>query len=364
MELLSPSFIASNAADPAERTLLLALVAFTLTTGGLILLAVLGVFCLRLFHDAERRREQAFRERWEPLLFEAMGAQVAPPTLAPAQRRAFLELWLSVQSHIREEASENLNRLARAMGLDEDALRLARRRSLAARMLGVRALARLREERAWPDLERLMRSGVPALALKAAQAMVEINPARAFPGVTAVLRAGREWAPAQVVQILHSGGEHARQALAELLAQAQAADGRHLIRLLSLIHNTVMLPILRERAARTADPEELAEILHALGRLGGGEDREIVLRHLASEHWVVRMKAAQALGLMGESGDEVRLVALLADRSWWVRYRAAEALARLPGMSLARLRALRKVVADRYGRDILAQVIAETEPAA
>jgi HEAT repeat protein len=338
------------------------LVVFTVACAGLTLLLALGVLALRLRAIAAERRQQALRQRCEPLLFEAMTGPVATLSLPRRQRAALLELWLGVQSSIRDEEGENLNRYARAMGLDKDALRLVRGRSLRARMLGVRALVRLREESAWPDLERLLHSGIPALALRAAQAMVEINPARAFPDVVAVLRAGREWAPAQVVQILHSGGEYAREALADLLARSQGEETRHLIRLLSLVHNTVMLPLLRERAARSEDPEELAEILSALGRLGGSGDREIVLRHLSAEHWVVRMKAAQALGMIGDAGDEKRLLPLLADRGWWVRYRAAEALARLPGMSLARLRTLREGVADRYGRDILSQIIAETEP--
>lgn len=344
--------------------LLATLVAFALATAALTLLAGAAVVILRISHAARERRREAFRERWEPLLFEAMSGDVPAPALGARQRRDFLELWLSVQAHIREEESDNLNRLARGMGLQDEALRLVRRRALAPRMLGVRALGRLREERAWPDLERLLGSGIPALALKAAEALVLINPGRAFPGVLAVLHPGREWAPAQVVRILNSGGEHARQALAELLDRVRPAEGRHLIRLLALVHNSVMLPLLRERAARTEDPEELGEIIQALGRLGGNADRELVLRHLESANWVVRMKSAQALGTMGEPEDEERLLPLLSDRDWWVRLRAAEALARLPGMSLDRLRALREGVSDRYGRDMLAQVIAEAEPAA
>jgi HEAT repeat protein len=362
MELLSPLFTASSrVADPVERALLTVAIGFTLVALVVTVLMILAVVTLRLIHNADERRRLRDRERWEPLLFQAMTTEVEAPRIDGRERVAFLKQWALVQSHIREEESDNLNRLARAMGLETDALALVRSRSLEKRFLAVRVLARLRESRGWADLERLLRAPVPALALGAAQALVRIDPARAFPAVVPVLRLGREWAPAQVAQILNEGGEHARQALAQILKQLHPGEARHLIRLLAIVQNSVMLPVLRERLPRVSDPEVLAEILYALGRLGGAEDRETITRHLSHQDWVVRLKAAQALGMIGTRNDELWLIPLLSDPYWWVRYRAAEALARLPGMNPAQLRAIRESLPERDGRDALAQIIAEQE---
>lgn len=367
MAFLFPSFTASSGlADPAAgQALLEALIAFTVVVGALSALLALATVALRLFHNTREQSRKLFRERWEPLLFEAM---IDPPAQAPVlsrgERKPFLELWMSVQSHIREIESENLNRLARALGLEADALSLIRSRSLENRLLGVNVLATLRTRAAWDDIERLIHSKIHPLALRAAHALVRIDPARAFPGVVPVLRPGREWAPVQVAQILREGAEHALEALSQILDRSQPAEAQHLIRLLSLLHNTVILPLLRERMRRGTAPEELAEILYALGRLGGPADLERVAGHLGHEHWLVRMKAAQAIGQIGTSGDDVRLIPLLSDQSWWVRYRAAQSLMSLPGMSDTRLRAIREGLTDRYGRDIMTQVLAENGAAA
>jgi HEAT repeat protein len=75
----------------------------------------------------------------------------------------------------------------------------------------------------------------------------------------------------------------------------------------------------------------------------------------------VRLHAAQALGRLGTREDEWHLRRALADSQWWVRYRAAQALGNLPFMDVDRLRRITEDVEDRYGRDILRQVIAEKE---
>jgi HEAT repeat protein len=82
---------------------------------------------------------------------------------------------------------------------------------------------------------------------------------------------------------------------------------------------------------------------------------------LSDPRWQVRLQAAQALGRMGTPRDERYLVRALEDPAWWVRYRAARALAALPSIDLHKLHQLSDSIEDRYGRDILRQVIAERE---
>lgn len=359
MDWLFP--LSSVSSDAAGRPLLVTLIALTLALAALTVAIGVAIVWLRLSQNLAEPRRERFRARWEPLLFEAMTGPVPPPQLAARERIAFLELWNAVQRHIREEEAENLNRLARAMGLQADAIRLLTRRTLGSRLLAVRVLSRLKEPSAWPALEKAARSPVPALSLLAAHALVRLDAARAVPLILPVLRRASHWAPAALVRILDDAGSHARAALLGLFNEAGPGELKYLFRLLHITQNTEVLPLLRIRLPRSEDPEEIGEILHALGRLGGAEDRTIVQRHLTHPHWVVRLKAAQALGSMGFAEDDLKLLPLLSDREWWVRYRAAQSLARLPGVSLSRLRIIRESQSDRYARDILTQVLAEQE---
>jgi HEAT repeat protein len=72
------------------------------------------------------------------------------------------------------------------------------------------------------------------------------------------------------------------------------------------------------------------------------------------------MQAATLLGRMGHAEDAGRLEKLLGDAEWWVRFRAAQALVRLPGVGARNLEQIRMRLIDRYARDILGQVVAET----
>ncbi|MNN03056.1 HEAT repeat protein [compost metagenome] len=89
------------------------------------------------------------------------------------------------------------------------------------------------------------------------------------------------------------------------------------------------------------------------------QDRERVIGFLTASRWHVRMHAAAALGRIGEAGDSPRLEPLLADSVWWVRYRTAQALLALSGMGVDAMRQLQQRQSDRYGRDIIDQVLAE-----
>jgi len=147
------------------------------------------------------------------------------------------------------------------------------------------------------------------------------------------------------------------QKLAALLRSAPPGHAKQMIRLIELLEDQTALATLREHLAASRDEEEIAAILHCIGRLGQDEDRAIALAFLGHESWLVRMQAAYVLGAFGLAQDTERLASALRDRHWWVRYRAAQALLRLAGA--AALAALRESEPDPYARDMLERVLAE-----
>ena len=52
---------------------------------------------------------------------------------------------------------------------------------------------------------------------------------------------------------------------------------------------------------------------------------------------------------------------LLSDRVWWVRNRAAEAIGSLPCITLMELKKIKIAVNDRFGKEMMGEIIAEKE---
>jgi HEAT repeat protein len=88
-------------------------------------------------------------------------------------------------------------------------------------------------------------------------------------------------------------------------------------------------------------------------------DRELIARFARHASWQVRTQAARALLPAARPGDEKLLVQMLADPVWWVRYRAAQALVALPYLSNDDLWRLRWTLEDKFGVNMLDQVMAE-----
>jgi HEAT repeat protein len=109
--------------------------------------------------------------------------------------------------------------------------------------------------------------------------------------------------------------------------------------------------------AGTQDPHPVAAALLVL------QDPAILaeIRPLAeSPDAEVRQHLAIALGRLGDAQELPLLVRLMGDSLWWVRYRAAQSLVRLRGVNAALLDATRARLTDRYARDMLDHVRAET----
>ena len=333
------------------------LAAILLFLAGNIALLLLFSIAMRIWRELGQGRRDRFRARWEPVLHARISGDAVPlPSLAPAARLLFLSLWLHLSGYVRDQAADALVQTAHELGMPQYALRLLESGSPWKRVIAMRAVAALRLERACDSLWAKLMQNRPRSSLTAVRALLQIDPERGFAALEHLFKY-QEWSPGAMVEIVRAGGSQTVQKLAALLRSAPPRRAKQMARLIELLEDQAALPARRERLASSGDEEEIAAILHSLGRLGQSEDRVTALAFLEHESWLIRMQAAYALGALGLAQDVGRLLPLLRDRHWWVRYRAAQSLLRLTGA--AALAALREREADAYAREMLERVLAE-----
>ena len=344
---------------------------FTLT-----LLLLLLVLLMRARLIMRERRWQRFLSVWQPILMGSIEIATSNvPRLAHRDLPNFLLLWNHLHESLLDESKDHLNQIAYALSINEVALRMLGRRNLRDRLLAVITLGQLREPAAWNSLLTIAHGHPPLLSVTAARSLVMIDPGKAIPELLPLLASRGDWPPPRVADTLQTAGADvisdpiARAAIAasaSALDQAENPVGEdearplrnaaRLVRYLNLAYNVSAVPAARTIARSSHNPEVLAACLRLLN---SAEDLEIVRRCLAHEAWPVRVQAAAAMGRIGEDQDAPGLIGLLSDKQWWVRYRAAQALARLPSMTVHRLKAIQTSQANPFARDMLAQILAE-----
>ncbi len=344
--------------DPFLRAALwIGIVAF-----GLILALVLQIISLRLSLRARETRNAVAIRRWRPIMTSVL-ADVRPARLPKLERDEeidFFKLWLHYQSSLRGEARASLNWLAEELGCEPIALRMLERGGRGEKLLGILVLGHLGHAEAYEACERMARGNDPLLAVHAAMALVQINPAAAATGLAPLLLSDTTWPVREVVNILQSARTQAAPVLINLLSQ----------------YDEVLLPRLLQvmEGLRIALPEaEMRRLLQhrsvevQIGILRTVSDPAIhhtVVALLKHDDWRIRMHAAKALGRVGRREDVPALTVLLSDSEWWVRYRSAQVLASMPFLKSEELRSISMSTRDRFANDILRQVMAEAKLAA
>jgi HEAT repeat protein len=322
-----------------------------------VALLLLFSIVMRIWRESRQRRHARFSELWEPVLHARMSGDLVPlPAMADSERLLFLNLWLHLLGYVRDQAADALAQAARELDIPNYALRLLESRSPWKRVLAVRAVAALHLEEAGSVLLAKVMERRPRSSLAAARALLQIDPQRGFVGLEYLLHQ-LDWSPAAMVSIVKAGGAETVHKLAGLVRSAPPGRAKPLVRLIELLEDHSALPALRERLESSSDEEEIAAILHCLGRHGQEADRAAALGYLAHPNWLIRMQAAYAMGALGSKRDAARLAPLLHDRQWWVRYRTAQSILRLAGA--AALAAMRESEPDPYARDLLERVLAE-----
>ncbi len=334
---------------------------------GLTVLLALQVTWMRAMKRRRDRRHLRCLDTWRPILYQAaMGETPEVPALAPKDEASVLLLWNQLQDGLRgRTAREGLNRVAHAVDALAAARRALRRRGAQDRLLALRTLRHLGE----PDDFELVRPFLDepgsTICLAAARALFHVDRTAATPELWRRLRRRTDWPLAQVSAVLHDAdlGEAEMTALAAAFAAQvpglEIAELRRLLPLLSVFGERAAANVVRRLLAPSQVPEVLTA---ALKQARGEELLPDVVRLCGHPAWPVRTQAATALGRLGGPAQLDLLLTMLADRQWWVRYRAAQALLSGRFGDPEELSRLRGQLQDRFARDILTHVLAETLP--
>jgi len=326
----------------------------------LVLVVILIAWILLLRGRSFRRHARAERLRvtWQPLLAEAVEEVPAVlPAVDAADAYSFLLLWNYMQESVRDAATERLNELACAIGMDDIALQRVRHGNVQERLVALTALGHLRGYRAWDDVERLTLMDDVVLSLCAAKALFRIDVGRAAGTLMPLILQRRDWPPALIASMLEEAGPDAVSIpIATAVSAAPVQHLPHIVRFLELVHADVAAPVVRRLLETSDDANVLAVCLRVCT---DPDDLDTVRRLLDDPRQPVRLNAAITLGRLGTDEDRIPLTRALGDPEWWVRYRAARALASLPTVDATALDEIAHRHPDRYARDMVTQVIAE-----
>lgn len=356
MTLVLPSQVFGRLSDPYL------LAAAWTGTGALVLTLAIGLYIIAL-RDSLRQRQRQERHVigvWRPLLNAALAGEppAALPALARRDRLVFLKLWVRLHQSVRGEASTGLNQVGQALGCGAMAHDLLRSGQRARQLLAILALGHLRDRQAWDDLLRAAAGDDPSTSVHALWALVQIDPARAAQELAPLLLRRDDWALSQIAKILQDAHQHWTPVLMAALPGLPPERVPAAMRLLEGLRAALPAPLLQGLLRH-----ESVEVLIAVLRMAAVPDMlELVRGQLHHDDWRVRLQAARALGRIGDGSDVPRLQGMLCDSQWWVRYRAAQALADMPFLTGADIQAVCEG-ADRFGADMMRQVLAEKENA-
>ncbi len=340
-------------------------IAFWIASGvvATVLLMMAYIVVLRLLTIRRQRRHLAFTRTWRDLLSRAMLQR--PAILARIARRdrfSFLLLWneLIGQYFGDSAAATRLRELLRSVDMDLVAERMLAKGSVRDQLIAAVTLGNLKGEQPWMQLERHARSDHPLLALVAARSLMQINPRKAISMFAGQVARREDWPAASVASVLKEAGPGVvSEPVALSILGAAMPEMQRLLPYLETCEREIALDAVRVAIAVAEDDSIVTMCLRVIGFFRSVEDHGLVLKYASHSRWHVRARAAWCLGQLAVPGDEQVLVGLVADEQWWVRYRAAQALAAMPGIGAGDLLRLCTEQTDRYGRDILDQVIAE-----
>ena len=338
------------------------LLRFALAAGLAVLvlsaLMTLHIVLLRLQLTLRQRRENRFTARWRPRFVESMQAiPLRLPRIARANWFTFLSLWNQYQESGSATARQRLKTLILQLRMDVAARKLLARGSIRERLMAVLTLGHLGDRESWDKLQELSQSPHPLLSLAAARALLLIDASAALAVLLPDFTGRLDWSLARLETMLAEAG--ADKVSAPLSAAVDFTSLQRLPRLVALLavaRSNDAMPRIRALLEMSENEEVLTACLKSVHV---PPDRELIARFTRHASWQVRTQAARALPSAARPGDEKLLVQMLADPVWWVRYRAAQALVSLPYLSKDDLWRLRWTLEDKFGVNMLDQVMAE-----
>jgi hypothetical protein len=330
----------------------------TIASVGVSLLLLLYTLELRLQRRIRERGRARITARWRTVIAAAVAGTDEPlPPLLRHERAEFLRLWNVTRNMIEGAAADRLIELARRLDLVEFVRHDARFGAFGARLAALQALGHLRDTDSFAHLAEAVDDENMMVSITAAEALAEMDPARAIDVLIPKIVQRRDWPRTHVFRLLQkAGGAAVSEPLFRYLRTASDDDAAYLLQYAEIAEFDVRDAIVEELLHSRQDPNLIAAALKAASGYGKVPRLAELAKHPA---WYVRMQAARLMGRAGRAEHAPLLEHLLTDTEWWVRYRAARALAGVAASSAGGLERVRARVSDPFAKDILDQVVAE-----
>lgn len=304
------------------------------------------------------RLRERVTQRWRPvLLIAAVDKVPALPPLDDKDTWAFAQLWQHIAEGVRGEARERLRQVLHELGMVAVAREWLEGPNPTRRVMALSMLGHYGDPMDWDAMLAHLDERRPELSLMSARALALADPQRAVPVIVAQLLKRHDWPVSRVGTLLReAGAPFACAPLLGLVQVASEADLPRLLPLLGVIDEQEASHAVSELLLRVKQPDVLASALAEVSTPAALPAVRTLTEHPS---WAVRAAAASALMRIGTKDDRFTLQSLMSDREWWVRYHAARAVVSFDTTPTA-LGQLRLQLDDRYARDMLDQVIAES----
>ncbi|MEY3481545.1 MAG: hypothetical protein RIQ71_2320, partial [Verrucomicrobiota bacterium] len=203
---------------------------------------------------------------------------------------------------------------------------------------------------------------VLVIRFAAARSLVALRSAGAVEPILLAFDVPGELNERRTAEIL---AEMSDAAVPPLLDVLQSRDGKYSDSVLNVASR--VLGMLRAGAATAPltallRHEDYRVRLNAARSLGSIGDRAVlpdVAKLSDDSSWEVRNVVMQSIGKLRGDGEINRLTKALSDPAWWVRFSAAQSLFTLGGPGVEALKNSARGAADRYAREMSAQVLEE-----
>lgn len=332
-----------------------------------VLLVWIWLFILRLIHERQDIQRRQLQQQWQTYLFQCCAdAQANLPEQSQIQglwkdTKAFLwfmQMWSVMHRYVRGDADDGLERLAKALQLEQQALRLMQGqdvRTLIATAIAMGDLQKL-SPTTIKRLQQLTRHSSSMVVLTALRALMRNDQALAVP---ILLKLKSFVAPERLVTIAKEcDSNYLIQEAQKALFQATPKRANYLFKVLQGVDVPISAEVAEHLAQHFKDhPETIA---HFIPLLDHPHHLPLIRRFTHSSKVSVRVQATRVLAeLAREQEDLDRLWQLLQDSVWWVRYRAAEGIFWHPKFSRKYLQEQWAERVDPYAKDMLLQVAHE-----
>lgn len=323
-----------------------------------VVVIFLVIILVRLRLIFVQYHKKKFKQRWQPVFLASLYGEVELEGIRrPFAFKTFLHEWNHFTFKVKGESRVGLIALLENMNVQRDMEKMIRSSHVGYKIQALITLTAVASEKYWYLLEEAIESKNPHVSITAFGAMVETNPLRTFTEHSRTVVRRRDWTEVTLGKIFSRVIQNRVINLFSIeLLGADDRDLTRLLKVLSVFRKFDNVEFIRAMITDRENPYVLAGVMELMWNPVFAPSLRAFAEH---DNWVVRKQAARLIGRLGSTDYIPSLKKLICDSSWWVRYRAAESLCTLPGMSKEQLMMLLDEVNDRYGKDILAQVMVE-----